>query len=105
MPPPNINTPPKISIENTRLKTVDHSPYLGSHLSFKATIDEEVHHSCASKAYSELKKRVFEDRNLQSKTKICIYKAILLCYGSEAETTYSRHLRPSITGTYGESSG
>lgn len=58
-PPPNSNTPPNISIDNTRLKNVDHFPYLGSLLSSKATIDEEVHHrlSCASGAYSKLKKQ------------------------------------------------
>ncbi|KAK0142398.1 Craniofacial development protein 2 [Merluccius polli] len=70
----------------------------GSLLSSKATIDEEVHHrlSCASGAYSKLKKRVFENRDLQSKTKILVYKAVLLptlLYGSEAWTTYSRHLK------------
>ena len=64
-------------------------PYLGTLLSSKATIDEEVHHrlSCASKAYSKLKKRVFEDRDLPSKNKMTVYKAVLLCtllYGSEA---------------------
>ncbi|KAF0031718.1 hypothetical protein F2P81_016273 [Scophthalmus maximus] len=64
----------------------------------RSTIDEEVHHrlSCASGAYSRLNKRVFEDRDLQSKTKIPVYKAVwlpTLLYGSEAWTTYSRHLR------------
>ena len=51
-PPPNSSTPPNISIDNTRLENVDHFPYLGSLLSSKATIDEEVHHrlSCTSGA-------------------------------------------------------
>ena len=97
-PPPNSNTPLNISIDNTRLKNVDHFPYLGSLLSSKSTIDKEVPHrlSCARGAYSKLKKRGFEDRDLQSKTKILVYKAVLLrtlLYGSEAWTTYSRHLR------------
>ncbi|KAK0131511.1 Parathyroid hormone/parathyroid hormone-related peptide receptor [Merluccius polli] len=75
-----------------------YGPSQRSLLSSKATIDEEVHHrlSCASGAYSKLKKRVFENRDLQSKTKILVYKAVLLptlLYGSEAWTTYSRHLK------------
>ena len=77
---------------------MDHFPYLGSLLLSKVTIDEEVHHrlSCVTGAYSKLKKRFFEARDLQSKTKILVYKAVLLrtlLYGSEAWTTYSRHLR------------
>lgn len=97
-PLPDCITPPNIYIENTKLENVDHFPYLGSLLSSKATIDDEIHHrlSCTSAAYSRLKKRVFENRDLQSKTKILVYKAILLptlLYGSETWTTYSRHLK------------
>ncbi len=100
-PPPNSSTPvlpPNISIDNTSLENVDHFPYLGSLLSSKAVIDEEVHHrlSCASGAFSRLRKRVFDNRNLQPKTKILVYKAVVLptlLYGSETWTTYSRHLK------------
>ncbi|KAJ3613399.1 hypothetical protein NHX12_019648 [Muraenolepis orangiensis] len=52
--------------------------------------------SCASGAFSRLRKRVFENRDLQAKTKILVYKAVVLptlLYGSEAWTTYSRHLK------------
>ncbi|KAJ3606704.1 hypothetical protein NHX12_026223 [Muraenolepis orangiensis] len=67
-------------------------------LSSKAVIDDEIHHrlSCASGAFSRLRKRVFENRDLQAKTKILVYKAVVLptlLYGSEAWTTYSRHLK------------
>lgn len=44
---------------------------------------------------SRLRKRAFENRNLQARTKILVYKAVVLptlLYGSEAWTTYSRHL-------------
>ncbi|KAJ3585932.1 hypothetical protein NHX12_012339 [Muraenolepis orangiensis] len=99
-PPPNSSTsvlPPNISIDNIRLENVDYFPYLGSLLSSKAVIDDEIHHrlSCASGAFSRLRKRVFENRDLQAKTKILVYKAVLptLLYGSEAWTTYSRHLK------------
>ena len=88
-PPQNINARPDIFIDNTRLRTADHFLFLGSLLSSKATIDKEVRRrlSCASGAYSRLKKTVFEDRNLQTKTKILVYKGALLhilLYGSEA---------------------
>ncbi|KAK1886523.1 Secreted RxLR effector protein 78, partial [Dissostichus eleginoides] len=64
----------------------------------QAVIDDEIHHrlSCASGAFSRLRKRVFENRDLQAKTKILVYKAVVLptlLYGSEAWTTYSRHLK------------
>ena len=102
-PPPNSDMlvlPPNISIDNIRLENVDHFPYLGSLLSSKAIIDDEIHHrlSCASVAFSRLRKRVFENRDLQAKTKILVYKAVVLptlLYGSEAWTTYSRHLKAS----------
>lgn len=52
--------------------------------------------SCASGAFSRLRRRVFENRDLQVKTKILVYKAVVLptlLYGSEAWTMYSRHLK------------
>nr|XP_061823852.1 uncharacterized protein LOC133611023 [Nerophis lumbriciformis] len=99
--PPNSSAPvlpPNLSIDKIRLENVDHFPYLGSLLSSKAVIDDEIHHllSCASGAFSRLRKRVFENRDLQAKTKILVYKAVVLptlLYGSEAWTTYSRHLK------------
>ncbi|KAJ3614980.1 hypothetical protein NHX12_018549 [Muraenolepis orangiensis] len=99
-PPPNSSTPvlpPNISID-IRLENVDYFPYLGSLRSSKAVIDDEIHHrlSCASGAFSRLRKRVFENSDLQAKTKILVYKAVVLptlLYGSEAWTTYSRHLK------------
>ncbi|XP_062862816.1 uncharacterized protein LOC134324867 [Trichomycterus rosablanca] len=100
-PPPNSSTPvlpPNISIDNIRLENVDHFPYLGSLLSSKTVIDDEIDHrlSCASGVFLRLRKRVFENRDLQAKTKILVYKAVVLptlLYGSEAWTTYSRHLK------------
>lgn len=86
--------PPNISIDNIQLENVDHFPYLGSLLSSKAVIDDEIHHhlSCANGAFTRLRKRVFENRNLQAKTNILVYKAVVLptlLYGSKAWTTYS----------------
>ena len=58
----------------------------------------EVNHrlSCASRAYARLRKRVFEDRDLRTQTKLLVYRAVILptlLYGAESWTTYSRHLR------------
>ena len=82
-PPPNSSIPvppPNISIDNITLENVDHFPYLGSLLSSQAVIDHEIHHrlSCASGSFSRLRKRVFENRDLQPKTKILVYKAVVL---------------------------
>lgn len=80
------------------MENMDHFTYLGSLLSSKAVIDDEMQHrlSCASGAFSRLRKRVFENRDLWTRTKILVYKAVVLLtllYGSEAWTTYSRNLR------------
>ncbi|KAL7834458.1 hypothetical protein SRHO_G00287050 [Serrasalmus rhombeus] len=100
-PPPKSGWPvlaPNIVINNIRLENVDQFQYLGSFLPSKADIDDEIDFrlSCASRAFSRLRKRVFENRDLQSKTKILVYKAVVLptlLYASEAWTTYSRHLK------------
>lgn len=100
-PPPNSSTsflPPNISTDNNWLENVDHFPYVGSSLSSNAATDYEIHHrlSCASRAFLRPRKRVFENRNLQAKTKLLVYKVVVLptlLYGSETWTTYSRHLK------------
>lgn len=84
----------KIYIDKTRLENVGHFTYLGSLLSSKATIDKVVHHrlSSASGAFSRLRKMVIENRDLQTRTKFLVYKAVVLptlLYGSEC---WSRHL-------------
>ncbi|KAJ3590180.1 hypothetical protein NHX12_008134 [Muraenolepis orangiensis] len=102
-PPPNSSTsvlPPNISIDNIRLENVDYFPYLGSLLSSKAVIDDEIHHrlSCASGAFSRLRKRVFENRDLQAKTKILVYKAI----SKEISSVWIRsldHIQQALKGT------
>ena len=43
--PGNIEGPPDVQISGTILEVVEHFPYLGSHLSQKATIEAEIHHS------------------------------------------------------------
>ncbi|KAL2090150.1 hypothetical protein ACEWY4_014838 [Coilia grayii] len=89
---------PKISVENNALENVDQFMYLGSLLSTKAVIDTEIHHriGCASAAFARLRDRVFENRDILTKTKLLVYQAIILptlLYGADSWTTYSRHLK------------
>ncbi|KAJ8398444.1 hypothetical protein AAFF_G00426990 [Aldrovandia affinis] len=66
---------PTICVENNILENVDHYICLGSLLSTRAVIDAEIHHriGCASGAFARLRKRVFEDQDIQTKTNILIY--------------------------------
>lgn len=90
-PPPNSSRPvppPNISINNITLENVNHFLYLGSLQSSQAVIDDEIHHrlGCASGSFARLRNKVFENRDLQPKTKILVYKAVVLptlLYGSK----------------------
>lgn len=89
---------PEITVGDTHLSSVDHFSDLGSCLSCKADLDVEtqVRLKSASAAFGSLRDRVFDNRNLYTNTKIKVYKAVILptlLYGSEAWTTYSRHLK------------
>lgn len=89
---------PEITVGDTHLSSVDHFSDLGSCLSCKADLDVEtqVRLKSASAAFGSLRDRVFDNRNLYTNTKIKVYKAIILptlLYGSEAWTTYRRHLK------------
>ena len=84
---------PAISVENNILHNVDKFPYLGSLLSSRAVIDEEIYHriGCASAAFARLRKRVFENRDIQTNTKLLVYQAVVLptlLYGADSWTTY-----------------
>ena len=89
---------PEITAGGQCLSSVDHFTYLGSCLSCKVDLDAEIQaclHS-ASGAFGRLRTRVFDNRDIYINTKINVYKAIILptlLYGSEAWTTYSRHLK------------
>ena len=89
---------PTIHVENNTLQNVDKFAYLGSLLSTRAVIDVEIHHriGCASAAFARLRKRVFENRDIQINTKLLVYQAVVLptlLYGADSWTTYSRHLK------------
>nr|XP_014353800.1 PREDICTED: uncharacterized protein LOC106706837 [Latimeria chalumnae] len=93
---PNEQSPaPVIQIHGETLENVEHFPYLGSHLSQTADIDEEIQHrlKCASAAFGRLRKWVFEDHDIRSETKVMVYQAVMiptLLYGAEMWTR--RHL-------------
>ena len=93
-----FSTSPDIKIHGTTLEVVEHFPYLGSHLSQKATVEAEIQHRicCASTSLKNLRNRVFDNNVLRRDTKVMIYKAICittLLYGSEAWVTYRCHLK------------
>eukprot|EP00061_Rhincodon_typus_P007270 g28811.t1 len=87
-----------IKVHGKTLEKTNHFQYLRSVLLAKPAIDEEIQiaSKCASAAFSCLRKRVFEDNNIRSDTKIMVYRAVLvpaLLYGSETWTAYSRHVK------------
>ena len=71
---------PSLTIGNKALENVDHFPYFGSHLSSKADIQDEIQYrlNCAGAAYGRLRTRVFQNRNIQTDTKLAVYKAVVL---------------------------
>ncbi|KAK0135465.1 hypothetical protein N1851_028676 [Merluccius polli] len=76
---------PTIHIDGNTLENVDHFQYLGSLLSTREDIDAAIY-----------RHRVFENRDIQTKTKLLVYQAVVLpslLYGAESWTTYSRHIK------------
>eukprot|EP00061_Rhincodon_typus_P015845 g43756.t1 len=87
-----------IKVHGEALGNVGHFQYLGSVLSAKAAIVEEIqqHLQRASPTFSCLKIKVFEDSNFRSNTKLTVYRAVVvptILYGSEMWTVYSRYLK------------
>ena len=94
----NEHPQPKIVSDGKVLKCVDTFKYLGSNISTKAVIDDEITHriSSAAAAFGRLNSRVFLNRDLTTSTKLKVYNAVViptLLYGSEAWTTYKRHVK------------
>ena len=71
---------PTITVKGEKLKAVETFTYLGSTLSRSARIDAEVDGRIAkaSTAYGRLRKKVWERQGLSTKTKLKVYKAIVL---------------------------
>ncbi|KAJ3582234.1 hypothetical protein NHX12_015722 [Muraenolepis orangiensis] len=92
------STPPAFTAAGEQLSVVPSFRYLGSILSEDNTIDNEVQNRIkqASAAFGRLRRRVFQNKNLHLRTKVCVYQAICittLLYSCEAWVTYSRHIR------------
>lgn len=86
---------PDIKIDHTFLEVVDLFPYLGSRLS-----DSEVEHRIhtTSVAFGKLWRSVFGDHDIRLRTKVSIYKAVViptLLHGAE-----TRCLMPSIRDVF-----
>ena len=89
---------PHITIGDTVLKTTKQFSYLGCTISCDAKIDKEIDNrlSKANSSFGRLYKRVWNNKNLKTQTKIRVYRAVVLTtllYGSETWVTYRSHIR------------
>ena len=89
---------PSITVNGEPLKSVETFTYLGSTLSKNARIDAEVDRRIAkaSVAYGRLQNNVWNRKGLTLKTKLKVYKAVVLpslLYSCEAWTVYQSHAR------------
>jgi len=93
-PVPGSNTEGlNIRIDNQILNRVSHFKYLGSTVSDKNKLDEELksRKSKASTAFGRLHARVWDNKHLTIKTKAAVYRAIVLStllYGVESWTVH-----------------
>ena len=93
-PAPELDIPrPKVCINGTQLKTVNEFTYLGSCLSDEVSLSSEIsiRLTKASAAFGRLWTRVWKEKGLAVKTKIAVYKAVVmsaLLYGCESWTLY-----------------
>jgi len=89
---------PNILINGQRLNVVNKFTYLGSTLSRQVVIDDEIDARIAkaSSAFGRLRKNVWERKGITQKTKIKVYRAVVLSsllYACESWTVYQRHAR------------
>ncbi|KAL8566846.1 hypothetical protein ACOMHN_052244 [Nucella lapillus] len=87
---------PQITVNGQTLKAVETFTYLGSTLSHNANIDAVTNNriSKASSAFGRLREKVWERRGISLKTKLKVYRAVVLTtllYGCETWTVYRRH--------------
>ena len=83
-------------MDGNALKNVDTFKYLGSCINSAANLDDEVlcRISRASQAFGRLHTRVWHKRGISIKTKLSVYRAVVLpslLYGCETWTCYRRH--------------
>lgn len=94
----DVSNIPSISIDEHTLEVIEEFTYLGSTIPSNLSLDAEINKRIgkASTAMSRLAKRVWENNALTRKTKILVYRAVVLStllYGSETWTTYSTQER------------
>ena len=87
---------PHILVKGQRLQAVDKFTYLGSTLSRRINIDDEIKNRIAkaSSAFGRLRKKMWERRGISQSTRVKVCKAVVLTtllYGCEAWTVYRRH--------------
>ena len=101
-PPPHTDissiSPPVICVNGIPLKTNHKFCYLGSTISDKATLENELHlrMSKASQAFGKLEKRLWSSHDISLPTKIDVYRAVVipsLTYGCETWTPYRKHIK------------
>tara|TARA_B110001454_G_scaffold15635_1_gene14033 strand:+ start:278 stop:3463 length:3186 start_codon:yes stop_codon:yes gene_type:complete len=88
--------PPSITVKEQELQTVKKFTYLGSTLSSDAQLDVEITNRIAkaSTSFGRLRSTVWDRKGLNLKTKLKVYKAVVLTsllYACETWTTYTRH--------------
>ena len=96
--PNTARPPPNITMDGNALKNVDTFKYLGSCINSAANLDDEVlcRISRASQAFGRLHTRVWHERGISIKTKLSVYRAVVLpslLYGCETWTCCRRHTK------------
>ena len=87
---------PNITVKGQRLQAMENFTYFGSTLSRSANIDAKVTNRIAkaSSAFRRLKKSVWERQGISHRTKVKVYRAVVLTtllYSCETWTIYRRH--------------
>ncbi|XP_067051128.1 uncharacterized protein [Acropora muricata] len=89
--------PPHISIGDTELKSTQQFTYLGCTISSDAKIDKEIDNRLAkaNSSFGRLYQRVWNNKCLKCKTKIRVYRAVVLTtllFSSETWVIYRSHI-------------
>nr|VZI15076.1 unnamed protein product [Spirometra erinaceieuropaei] len=97
-PPDAVYVVPQINVNGAQLQAVNNFPYLDSTFSLSTKIDDEVARwiSKASQAFCHLQNTVWNCHGLHSRTKLKIYKVVILptpLYGTETWTVYTKQAR------------
>ena len=96
--PRNAYIEPSITVKGVTLKVVESFAYLCSILSRSVFIDNEVDSRIAkaSTAFGRLRKKVWESNGPTTRTKLKVYKAVVLpslLYSCETWTVYGSHAK------------